>query len=52
MPTYARPEDNRAYNKLRAERRRKAGLCANCNNQAEPGKSRCEPCAAKRRKPK
>ena len=50
MPTYAKPEDNRAYNQLRAERRRKAGLCANCNRKAEPGRSRCAPCAAKRRK--
>ena len=52
MPTYARPEDNRAWERLRAERRRNAGLCANCNDQAEPGKSRCAKCADKRRKPK
>ena len=32
------------YWRLKAQERREKGLCRNCNNPAEPGKSRCRTC--------
>ena len=44
MP-YANPADRKAFEALRAETRRASGLCANCNEKAREGKTRCADCA-------
>ena len=49
MP-YANPADRRAFEKARSEKRRAAGLCKTCANEAQPGRTRCQDCADKRRK--
>ena len=49
MP-YANPADRKAYEQLRAEARRKSGLCANCNAQAVQGETRCQACKDNRRR--
>ena len=49
MP-YKDKADRRAFEARRAEARRNAGLCANCNDARLPGESRCQKCKDRRRK--
>ena len=42
-------EKQRKQKRARAQARREQGLCANCNNKALPGESRCEDCLNTRR---
>ena len=48
MP-YANPADRTKFERERAKKRRSLGLCANCNQLARPGKTRCQDCATKQR---
>ena len=42
-------EKQKEQKRARAQARREQGLCANCNNKALPGESRCEDCLNTRR---